>query len=105
MIVPSHVLQEVDGFSPAFSSGSGMPSGTVLDERLNVTLKSVNCSRARAMLILPQLSSASPGLKTARTKVLSVRREMMRLNRGLLMKNSLNWLAEADVLLKVLGAC
>lgn len=46
------------------------------------------------MLMRVQLSSASPGGSTASTYVLLVRREMVRLKRGVLMKNSWNWCAE-----------
>ena len=46
--------------------------------------KPVNSSRAVAMLMRVQLSSASPGGSTASTKVLLVSRAIIRLKRGVL---------------------
>ena len=62
----------------------------------------MNSSRAVAMLILVQLSSASPGGRTARTNVLFVSLATIKLNRGVLMKNSLNWCEDVDEEVKLL---
>ncbi len=65
-------------------------------------LKPVNSSRAVAMLMRVQFSSASPGGRTASTKVLLVSLAKMRLKRGVRMKNSLNWWEELDEEVKFL---
>ena len=63
-----------------------------------------NSPRAAATLMRVQLSAASPGGSTASANVLSVRRAMSRLKRGVRMTNSWNWFAEDAEPVKVLRA-